>query len=46
MSICQTGNLGQHRWEYAHTRDGGDVYICLNASCGETLIEHLDCFGG
>lgn len=46
MSICLTGSNGQHRWEYLKTMDGGDVYVCLNSGCGETMIEHLDHQGG
>jgi hypothetical protein len=46
MSICQTGDNGYHRWGYHKTMDGGDIYVCMNANCGETLIEYLDCFGG
>lgn len=46
MSVCASGEMGLHRWVYLHTRDGGDVYTCNNANCGETLFEPQDCLGG
>lgn len=46
MSMCLTGHNGEHRWQYHQSKDGGDVYTCMNANCGETLIEPQDCLGG
>lgn len=46
MSICQTGDQGLHRLEYAYSSDGGNYWRCLNASCGEIIFEPEDCQNG
>lgn len=46
MSMCASGENGIHNWQYHGTKDGGDVWICLNFNCGETLFEPNDSLSG
>lgn len=46
MSLCQTGELFDHRWEWTATLDGGGYWRCLNANCGEVDFESTGHQGG
>jgi hypothetical protein len=46
MSICQNGDLGQHRWVWTATLDGKGYWLCMNANCGEVQIDGTGHNGG
>lgn len=36
---------GEHRLQYRETINGEVWYVCLNANCGETIIEYIENHG-
>jgi hypothetical protein len=47
MSEClsRMAKLGEHRLAYTHSSDGADYYVCLNETCGEIIMQFVDCNG-
>lgn len=39
-------NPGEHRFEWQHEREGVITWICMNANCGEVLVQYQDCGSG
>lgn len=46
MSICQSSNNGEHRWEWHAEAHGTITYVCMNANCGEVREQYIDCGSG